>query len=141
MGRKKDNGLTKFIYHETSMVVPIANAIYDENLKICEFIQKKKNLKSLTFNIPDKKNFPILKMLNKVNEYASTSIIINASNEVLVDHFLRKKVPFLAIPLIIEKILSDRNYKKYAIKEPKSISQIFRIDEWSRNITYSKIRK
>jgi len=137
---KFKNGLTKFIYHETSMVVPIANAIYDENLKICEFIQKKKNLKSLTFNIPDKKNFPILKMLNKVNEYASTSIIINASNEVLVDHFLRKKVPFLAIPLIIEKILSDRNYKKYAIKTPKDLKQINKINSWAKQKTVEKIK-
>ena len=28
------NGLTKFIYHETSMLIPIANAIFDGYLNI-----------------------------------------------------------------------------------------------------------
>ena len=41
------NGLTKFIYHKTSMVIPLANAIFDDNLDINEFLnlRKKKNSK------------------------------------------------------------------------------------------------
>ena len=31
---KFKNGLTKFIYHDTSMIIPIANAIFDNNLKL-----------------------------------------------------------------------------------------------------------
>ena len=31
------NGLIKFIYHETSMIIPIANAIFDENLILKNF--------------------------------------------------------------------------------------------------------
>ena len=39
------NGLTHFIYHETSMLVPLANAMFDGNLDIKGFLnpQKKKN--------------------------------------------------------------------------------------------------
>ena len=38
-------------------------------------------------------------------------------------------------------ILSDRNYKKYAIKKPKNLNQIFKIDSWAKNLTLIKIKK
>jgi 1-deoxy-D-xylulose-5-phosphate reductoisomerase len=34
------NGLTKFLYHETSMIIPLANAIFDGNLNK-KFYKKK----------------------------------------------------------------------------------------------------
>ena len=137
---KFKNGLTKFIYHETSMIIPLANAIFNNNLSINKFLNDKKKIRSLTFKTPNQINFPIIKILNRVNEFPSTSIIVNASNEVLVDHFLRKKVPFLGIPLIIQKILSDRNYKKYAIKAPKDLKRIYEISSWAKNKTIEKIK-
>ena len=137
---KFKNGLTKFIYHETSMIIPLANAIFNNNLSINKFINDKKKIRSLTFKKPNQINFPIIKILNRVNEFPSTSIIVNASNEVLVDHFLRKKVPFLGIPLIIQKILSDKNYKKYAIKSPKELKHIYEISSWAKNKTIEKIK-
>ena len=137
---KFKNGLTKFIYHETSMIIPLANAIFNNNLSINKFLDNKTKIRSLTFKRPNQINFPIIKILNRVNEFPSTSIIVNASNEVLVDHFLRKKVPFLGIPLIIQKILSDRNYKKYAIKVPKELGHIYEISSWAKNKTIEKIK-
>ena len=137
---KFKNGLTKFIYHETSMIIPLANAIFNNNLSINKFLDNKTKIRSLTFKRPNQINFPIIKILNRVNEFPSTSIIVNASNEVLVDHFLRKKVPFLGIPLIIQKILSDRNYKKYAIKVPKELKHIYEISSWAEYKTIEKIK-
>ena len=58
------NGLTKFIYHETSMIIPLANAIFDGKFKINFFNKKKKNiqkLENLTFKKVNKKIFPINK--------------------------------------------------------------------------------
>ncbi len=95
----------------------------------------------MSFLLPDKNNFPILKLIDKLNKFSSSSIIINASNEVLVDHFLRNKVPFLAIPFIIEAILRDRNYLKYAIKKPKNLKQINKINNWAKQTTKIKINK
>ena len=37
-------------------------------------------------------------------------------------------------------ILRDRNYKKYAIRKPKNIEQINKIDNWARQITINKIK-
>ena len=62
--------------------------------------------------------------MHRANEYPSTPIIVNASNEILVDRFLRKKIPFLTISKIIMNNLNDRNYRKYAIQKPKNINQI-----------------
>ena len=136
---KFKNGLTKFIYHDTSMIIPIANGIFEHDLEINKLLKNQKEIKNLTFEKPNKENFPIIEILNRVNEYPSTSIIVNASNEVLVDHFLRKKVPFLGIPLIIKKILRDRNYKKYAIRNPKDLEEINKINLWAKLKTLKKI--
>jgi len=138
-----NNGLTKFIYHQTSMIIPLANAIFDGNLNIKDFYYKKeKNVfENLTFQNVDDKKFPIIKFKNRVNEHPSTAIIINASNEILVDHFLRKKLPFLGIIQIIMNILKDKKYKKYAIRRPINIYQIKKIDSWARYLTLKKIKK
>jgi 1-deoxy-D-xylulose-5-phosphate reductoisomerase len=137
------NGLTKMIYHETSMVIPIVNAIFDGKLNIDDFykdkIKRKNNFQNLSFKKVSKENFPMIALKSKINEYPSTPIIINASNEVLVDHFLRKNMPFLGIFKIIMIILKDRNYKKYAIRKSYNFNQIKKIDQWSRTITLKKI--
>ena len=74
-------------------------------------------------------------------QYPSTGIIVNASNEVLVDQFLRKKIHFTDITKIIMANLKDANYRKYAIRKPKNINQIYQIDLWARNLTLKKIYK
>ena len=136
-----ENGLTKFIHHETTMIIPLANAIFDDDLRIKNFYQINENkiIENLQFQKVDKKIFPIIKIKDKLNEYISSPIIINASNEVLVDQFLKKKIPFLAIFKIIMSILRDRNYKKYAIRNPKNINQINDIDLWAKRKTTEKI--
>ena len=138
-----NNGITKLIYHETSMLIPLANAIFEDKLIIKDFYKTniKKSFDNLIFQNVRDDIFPIIKIINKINKYPSTPIIINASNEILVDQFLRKKIPFLAIISIIMDILSDRNYKKYAIKKPKNLNQIFKIDSWAKNLTLIKIKK
>ena len=129
------NGLSQFIYHDTTMKIPLANAIFEKKLDIQDFKIFKKNnrqevFNKLTFSKVDKKNFPIIKIKDRANEYPSTSIILNAANEILVEYFLQKKLPFLSISKIILTIMNDRNYYKYAIRKPKNINQIKEIDLW-----------
>ncbi len=132
------NGLVKFMYHETSMIIPLANALFEGNIDIENFYKYKKNkfinkiVQDLKFSKVSKHIFPLIKLKNRVQEYPSTPIIINAANEILVDHFLNKKLQFLRINKIIMSVLNDRNYKKYAIRKPKNINQIIKIDEWAR---------
>ena len=62
----------------------------------------------------------------------STPIIVNAANEVLVDLFLKRKISFLDIVKTINKILKNKNFKKYARMEPKSLKDIKIADNWAR---------
>ena len=139
------NGLTKFLYHQTSMKIPIANALFDSQINIKDFlnIKLRKNFKNkidnLTFQTVNPKIFPIIKLKKRLNEHPSTPIIINAANEILVDQFLQKNIPFLKIYKTIMTILSDRNYRKYAIRKPKNINQILTINNWAKRTTLNKI--
>ena len=103
-------------------------------------MKKKIFFKNLNFQEVDKKRYPIINLKSRINEYNSTPIIINAVNEILVDQFLKKKIPFNSFYTYILRVLNDRNYKKYAIKEPKNVNQVFQIDKWSRDTTYKKIK-
>ena len=130
------NGLVKFIYHETTMLIPLANAIFDDNLNIDDLIENKFNsLKSLNFLKVDRKKFPLIKLKDRLTEYYSTPIIINAANEILVDQFLKENLSFSSFYKTIMKVLKHKNYKKYAIRKPKNINQILEIDQWARLIT------
>ena len=140
------NGLVKFLYHETSMIIPLANAIFDGNINIRYFLKKekfkkKRIIENLYFQKVNKKIFPTIQLKKKLNQYPSTPIIINAANEVLVEEFLKKKIPFLNIYKHISHIMKDRNYKKYAIKKPKNIKQIYDIDNWAKSIIRKKYEK
>ena len=94
------NGLSKFIYHNTTMKIPLANAIFNKNLEIDNFLSKKElkrinhSINNLSFQKVNQQIFPIIKLKQRANEFPSTSIIMNAVNEVLVDYFLQKKIPF-----------------------------------------------
>ena len=87
-----------------------------------------------------KEIFPIINLKKRLAEYPSTPIIINGSNEILVDHFLKKNIPFLSISKTIMSILNNRNYKKYAIKTPININQILTIDNWAKNTTKKYVK-
>ena len=113
---------------------------FENNLHIKDFfkIKFKKDIKNLSFESVNHINFPLIKIKKKINQYPSSSIIYNAANEVLVDLFLQKKVPFLSISKTILKIHKDSNYIKYAIKKPKNIKEILKIDNWARRLIKKK---
>ncbi len=138
---KFKSGITKLLYHEPDMTVPISNAIFDSNFDIDNFIKRKNKIKNLEFFEPDIKKFPVLKLVPKLNKYISTPIIINAANEILVDQFLKKKIRFTSILKHLFSLLKDKNYKKYAIYNPTKLSNIYLIDQWSRLTTLKIINR
>ena len=137
------NGIKKFIYHETSMIIPLANAIFDGKIDINQFhkIKNLPELKNLIFKKVNHKIFPAIKLKDKINRLPSSPIIINAANEVLVDLFLKKKVGFLDMNKTIMAIFKDRNFKKYAIRKPRNLDEIKVIDIWARTQTIKLIKK
>ena len=125
------------------MIIPIANAIFEKDFNIDILYKtrmKKKFENNLIFAGVNRKIFPTIKLKKIVNELPSTPIIVNASNEILVEQFLTKKIAFYDIFKFIMSVLKDKNYKKYAIRRPKNINQILTINNWARKTTLSKIK-
>ena len=138
---KFKNGITKILYHEPSMLIPLANAIFQYKININQFIKtKNKKIENLTFEEVDKKRFPVVKLLPNLNKYPSEAIIINAANEILIDQFIKKKISFNSISSYLFKVLKDKFYKKYAIKKPADLKSILIIDKWARETTLNKIK-
>ncbi len=139
------NGQSKLLHHQTDMKIPIANAIYENRIDIKTLIKKNdnffKNFNHLKFEKVDKKRFPIVTLLSKKIYDRSGAIILNASNEVLVDQFLKNKIPFNSIYHYLKRVFKDKDFKKYAIKRSPDISKIYKIDMWAREKTLELIKK
>ncbi len=64
------------------------------------------SVRQLTFSLPDTENFRCLSLAYKALEMGGTApAVLNAANEVAVQSFLEGKLPFTAIPAIIEEAL------------------------------------
>ena len=138
---KFKNGFSKFLYHEPNMIVPITNAIYDSKVLIKKYLNgKDENIKNLEFFKVDKKKFPSINLIPKLNNHVSTPIIINAANEILVDQFLKKNISFNSIYAYLSILLRDKSYKKYAIQRPVNLKKIYLIDYWARYTILKIIR-
>ena len=92
------------------MRIPIAHAMAwpqrmdsgDKGMNIFEVAQ-------LNFEKPDEQRFPCLRLAREAIEAGGTSpAALNAANEVAVDAFLDNRLPFLAIPKVIEQTLEQR---------------------------------
>jgi len=133
------NGLTKMILYNSDMKIPISNLLYKDNNK---FINSKKieskTLDKMNFYEVDKKKFPSIKLIEKcLNFGPSCSIIVNATNEVLVELFLKGKISYLDIVDTINMIFKDKEFKKYARRKAGSINDIKIIDNWARLKTFN----
>ena len=139
------NGQTRFLYHETDMRIPIANAIYENDFDAGKLIKTKKNIlrsfENLKFKTVDKKRFPIVTLIEKFSNKDSATIKLNACNEVLVSKFIDGKISFKSIYIYLKAVLRDKDYKKYAIKRLPDIEDIYKIDKWARRKTLEIIEK
>ena len=128
------NGLIKMILYNADMKIPISNILYGKKNHFLDVKKiSTKILNNITFQKVDINRFPSIKLINKsLKMGALTPTIVNASNEVLVDLFLRKKIGFLDIVKTINKIFKDKDFKKYARRKPSSIKDIKIADNWAR---------
>ena len=86
----------------------------------------------LTFETPDLERFPSLRMAYEVLERGGTSAAaFNAANEVAVDLFLKRKIGFLRIFELVERVLSSHN----VVPDP-TLEEIFKADRWAREEVY-----
>ena len=82
----------------------------------------------LQFEKPDLEKFRCLNLAYQcLKEGRSSAIVLNAANEVAVEAFLTKKISFIQISKLIERVL-----ERTSLLEVSSIEQIFEIDHKAR---------
>ena len=123
---KFNNGLTKILIHDTNMIVPIFNSLYeDESKKLNTKELNFKHINNLNFKKVDLKKFPVVKILNKLpRRHSLFETIIVSANDKLVHLFLNKKIKFLDISKILLKTINNKQFSKYKLIIPKNIAQI-----------------
>ena len=142
---KFKNGTSSFLYHLPSMKIPISNALFDNDIDYKEFFKdqeiKNFNKQNLEFFPVDKKKFPALNLIPKINNSKSAPIIINAINEIFVDEFLKNNIHFNDISTYLNIVFRDKNYIKTSNMPCNSINNIYKIDSLSRDIAYKIIQQ
>ncbi|HIC86258.1 MAG TPA: 1-deoxy-D-xylulose-5-phosphate reductoisomerase, partial [Desulfobacterales bacterium] len=82
----------------------------------------------LTFQEPDFKKFKCLSLaLEAAKIGGSMPTVLNASNEVAVEAFLKRKISFLDIPRIISNTMSSHH-----MEGVDTIEGILEVDAWAR---------
>jgi 1-deoxy-D-xylulose-5-phosphate reductoisomerase len=85
-------------------------------------------LSALTFEEPDLKRFPCLGLAYRALESGPVaSIVLNASNEIAVQAFLDRRLPFTLIAAVIERTL-----ERTSAAAPRSVEAVMEIDGLAR---------
>jgi 1-deoxy-D-xylulose-5-phosphate reductoisomerase len=123
---KFNNGLSKLLVHDTNMTIPIFNSIYfDTSKKIKSKKIDIKILNNLDLKKIDHIRFPVIKILNKMNEKDSLfETVIVSANDKLVSLFLNNKIRFIDISNFLLKICSMAEFNKFRSIKPKNIGEI-----------------
>ncbi|RLB03730.1 MAG: 1-deoxy-D-xylulose-5-phosphate reductoisomerase, partial [Deltaproteobacteria bacterium] len=120
------------------MKTPIAYALaYPDRLPIDNPPLDLFALKKLTFYEPDFELFPCLRLAYEALKAGGTMpAVLNAANEVAVEAFLTRKIPFLAIPEVIELTM-----QKHQVSAGQEIDEVLGADRWARETANTLIEE
>ena len=130
---KFNNGLIKFIAHDTDMRIPIFNSLYSasdlKNMKSSKI--NLNNLNNLNLNDVEIKKFPLIKILSQIPKKNSLfeTILVTANDE-LVNLFLRGQINFLDISKRLLSIVNSQEFEKYKFISPKNVDQILKLNKY-----------
>jgi 1-deoxy-D-xylulose-5-phosphate reductoisomerase len=129
---KFKSGIIKILIHDPDMKIPIANSIYQPNIKYID--TKPLNLRLIN-NLNLKKvntlKFPTIKLLNNLpkNNSLYETVLITV-NDYLVFKFLRNEINFKDLIDLIIKIANRKEFLKYKKIKPKNLEQIYKLKEY-----------
>lgn len=119
-----------------SMTFPIQHALlHPERAPGVDSALDLTRLIGLEFRPVDENRFPMLRLAkDAMNAGGVAPAIYNAANEIAVAAFLEEKIPFLAIPAVVEHTLGRiKNF------EPTDLSAVLALDAESRRVTLSHL--
>jgi len=131
---KFNDGMIKIIAHETNMVIPIHNTLYNDKTKIIKTKEIDiKKLNQLDFEKVNYKKFPLVKILSNLSEKDSLyETIMVATNDEFVKKFLDKKIKFVDLMNKIYKFINLDEFKKYKYIRPNKIEEIEKLNQYVR---------
>lgn len=112
-----------------SMTFPIQHALlYPDRAPGVEAPLDFTKLLSLEFRPVDEARFPMLRLAKQVMVAGgSAPAVYNAANEVAVAAFLAGRIPFLAIPQVVDKTLQNQ-----PLREPADLAEVLALDAAAR---------
>ena len=91
-------------------------------------------VRQLTFEDPDIDRFPALGLARRAMETGGAApTVLNAADEVAVAEFIAGRIPFMAIPALVEATL-DAAARRGLLAEPDSIEAALGVDHDSRHL-------
>ena len=94
-------------------------------------------LGALTFEQPDEKRFPALRLAREAGEQGGTLPgVLNAANEVAVEAFLAERISFPRIWGMVEEVM-----KKHRTEKEPSLEAIIDADRWARGEAKARLEK
>ena len=126
------NGLVHMVMHDTTMIIPIRNSIFENKFKnqSNNFFKSKQNIQ-LNFDEIKLSKFKILKTGYKVLKLGHTAwILFNVINDNLVEKFMNKQIFFYEIVTNLIKIFNQKTIllycKKTKVNNTNDISKIIK---------------
>jgi len=120
------------------MRVPIAHALgYPERIASGAQPLDLTVMKSLSFERPDEQRFPCLPLAYAALRAGGTAAAaLNAANEVAVEAFLQGRLPFTAIPAVIEDTLND-----FSASSGTDLASVLAADADARRAAASRVAR
>jgi len=111
------------------MMTPISYALsYPRHFETSLPPLRLEEVGALSFSKPDQTKFRCLDLALKAAETGgSMPAVLNAANEVAVDLFLGRRIGFLQIPLLVEKVMNV--HSPHPIDNPQTVMDA---DEWAK---------
>ena len=131
---KFKNGLIKSVLHDTTMEIPIQNALYDN--KNYTFKSKSLNLEilnNLKLKPVNLNKFPIVKILQKLPTKNSLfETVLVAANDRIVELYLNGNIQYNQIYKKLYKFINNKEFQKYKRIKPKKIENILNLNKYVR---------
>jgi len=95
---------------------------------------------ALDFRPVDEARFPMLALAKQTMRAGGAApAVYNAANEIAVAAFLGERIPFLAIPRVVEKTLAA--LASEAAREPSALDNVLALDAQSRQVARTFLKK
>ena len=136
---KFHDGTIKFLAHEPSMKIPIFNTLYlNQYKKISSNNLDIVILNNLKLQKIDNKLFPVIDILDYLPSKSSLfETVLVATNDELVNLFLKGKIRFYDISKNILKFINLKEFQKFKRKKHKNIHNIHNLSNYVRLIANS----